>query len=491
METLVDIPFWISERYGKNAIVFIQKANKILLEIDAEEYIRRSIAAAAFLRNFGLQKQERVLSISGNCFELLCIEMGVFFCNGIHVPVSLLTSTLQIHHILKSTEPAFIFVSSYARKKQVKEIADQIGIEPVIVNLKEQNVWDTPDTSNVINKPAPSDIAVILYTSGSSGTPKGIALTHGNIVASISEFSQADIFDDCKSAMSILPFSFSGERKLNYCYLLRGIPISFPGQMQAIKVALDFFKPSVVGVVPYLLQELIQQKDSCYKGLKIICGGAPLSEVISARFVDAGGQVFEVYGLTETASLLSYNTSKNNKKGTVGKLAKNVTVKVTGEGELWVRGKNIMKGYWINSAQLESGLNEAGWFQTNDICTLDKDGYVTITGRIGERFKNHKGQFVYLATIEQELSDLLETQFVWVYYKLGFLCAVVKASSNLNKVRIECLLKKYNQKGNDYLKIKCFTMLESEEHESIDNLPKLNRMAIIKLFKKESFFYLF
>ncbi len=496
MMTLVDLPFLISEKHGKEHIAFKQKFGNTINKISISEYIIKSEQAGAFLSGYGLQPKERVLSILINSFDWFCIEQGVFLCDAIHVPLSIMTSSSELEYIILNTEPALIILNSQAKKKQVTEILKRLKLSITVINLKEQDIFQTPPDTLPKGRPTEESIAVILYTSGSTRQPKGVALTHKNIVTAITEFSALDIFDDCKNALSLLPFNFSGERKLCYSYLLRGICICVPGKADTIPKSVQFFNPDIMGLVPYLMQNLLDVAgnggSSNFKGLRIICGGAQVSQYLISRFEQLGSNVFEVYGLTETASLLSYNTFSARRTGTAGVLAKSVMVKLSDQSEIWVKGEVLMKGYWVKNNVAENGLNREGWFETGDIGHLDENGFLHITGRIGNVFKNTKGEFIYAEQIEKQLTELFATPFVMVFGNdTGYLSVIIKSENQFAQEDIEHKLNLFNRQKVESFKINRYLAVDQWDEKSVSNNLKYSRNGLWKKFKNEPFLNLF
>lgn len=494
MKTLADLPAMVQKKYGEMHPVFHYKAAGVKESVSAAEYAGKSKSAAAFLHSCGLTKHDRVLSIISNSPDWHYLEMGIFLCGAIHVPLSPLMDIRQIEYVITNAEPSLILVYSSAKKKQVESVLAKLNLTAAVFNIRDQNIFSHAASESSTTALDEDDVAVILYTSGTTDNPKGVALTHKNIISAITEFSAQDIFNGCTDALSLLPINHSGERKLNYSYLLRGISICFPGTVDSMTDCLNFFRPQITATVPYLLQQLLSEvpADYNFNGLKVVCGGAPLHRHIHENFTRRGGKIFEVYGLTETASLLSYNTAAAQMPDTVGKLAKNISVTFSGQGEIWVKGDSVMKGYWINKNKIDACRNEEGWFRTGDTGHLNDRGFLCLTGRNNNYFKNSKGVFVNPEPIEKQLTGLLHSEFVIVYAnETGYLSAIIKPQNGLSNELERNTFIHYNNSTADDLKINRYLSLREMKNGMVTDNLKLNRNKIIANYKEQTFEHLF
>ncbi|MES2619865.1 MAG: AMP-binding protein [Bacteroidota bacterium] len=495
MKTLADLPLQMQKVYGEEHVVFKCRRRGIKENITLREYVSNSEAVCMFLQKVGLQPKDRVLSIVGNSPEWHFIEIGIFSCGAIHVPLSPLINIEQIEYVITNAEPAVILVNSFAKKKQVESVVFKLKLQASVFNTKEGNLFSPLSGVAANCSVDQNDIAVILYTSGSTNKPKGVALTHKNIITSINEFSKLDIFNNCDDAISFLPINHSGERKLNYSYLLRGISVCFPGTIDSMSESLNFFNPQISAMVPYLLQKLISEVPNSYgfNGLKVVCGGAPLHKHLYQNFTRMGGKIFEVYGLTETSSLLSYNTVGAEMAGTAGRIANNISVTFSEQGEIWVKGDCVMKGYWINKNEIDSARNAEGWFRTGDIGNLSQDNFLNIRGRANNCFKNSKGVFVNPEQVEKHLSELLHAEFVIIFAnETGYLSAIVKPAKRVANEIQKDIFNRYNKRSSNDLKINQYLSINDFVGENlVTNSLKLNRSEAIAKYKDHPFEILF
>ncbi|RSC93190.1 AMP-dependent synthetase/ligase [Tenacibaculum singaporense] len=303
----------------------------------------------------------------------------------------------------------------------------------------------------------PSDLATIIYTSGTTGTPKGVMLSHNNIVSNVFAVGKRlNLQGNQKRVISYLPICHIFERAASYYCQYMGFEIHFAESIDKVGDNLREIQPHFMAVVPRLLEKVfdkIVDKGSNLSGLKkrlffwalqlgeqyqpykangwwyefklsiarklifskwkealggqlefMLAGSAPTQARLVRIFTAAGIPVFEGYGLTETSPAISVTDMRNNgfKIGTVGKVIENVTVKIAEDGEILVKGPNVMIGYYKDSEKTnESIIN--GYFHTGDIGELDNDGFLKITDRKKEIFKTSGGKYIAPAILESEL----------------------------------------------------------------------------------------
>jgi long-chain acyl-CoA synthetase len=368
------------------------------------------------LANHFAGQESPVLSMFPNCAEWDIIDYACYLSGTPHIALHPLIDKELLGTIIAQTSPSFIFLYYNFNIRAVKEILSKSMLASRLVGLHTHS--DITDFYELINSESigqnaknflPSDLQTIIYTSGSSGLAKGVMLSKKNIESAAASFSQAHFFDGCETALSILPISLSGERKLNYAYKLRGITICYPSALQSLANALTFFRPQILAVVPYLLEKiknLIIDKEVELDFMKaIVCGGASIPIKTLDFFDSIGLPVYELYGLTETASLLSFNDKGFVKNGTVGRVAPGITVKLIDDGEILCKGENVTSGYF-NQPELSKQLfDEGGWLRTGDLGELDNDGYLTITGRKKSIYKNSRGVYVLPEKLERKIKE--------------------------------------------------------------------------------------
>ncbi|MES1242279.1 MAG: long-chain fatty acid--CoA ligase [Acidobacteriota bacterium] len=307
----------------------------------------------------------------------------------------------------------------------------------------------------------PDDLATFIYTSGTTGTPKGVMLTHRNIVSNVVAAMNSVAIEGKYTALSFLPLSHSFERTVDYCYFYQGCTIAYGESVAKVPQNLGEVRPHVFVSVPRFYEKVlarvqegaaagspIKQKIFAWAvgvgrealpwrlkrqpppgllGIKLaladklvfakiherlggrfvmaLSGGAPLSRDVAEFFWGAGVPVYEGYGLSETAPVLTVNTPTAVRMGTVGRPLPGVEIKIAPDGEILGKGPNIMKGYWNLPDATKEVLDSEGWFHTGDIGEVDADGFLRITDRKKELIINAYGKNVAPAPIENSLKS--------------------------------------------------------------------------------------
>ncbi len=301
------------------------------------------------------------------------------------------------------------------------------------------------------------DLATIIYTSGSTGVPKGVEITHKNLVSQIKTCGQCFKLDSqADVALSFLPLAHIFERMVMSLYISEGISIYFADDVKNVGKLLREIKPTLITVVPRMLEKVFARMKSgvdeawflkrligkiafylaerntspnllnkgivsvflyklfnqlVYKKLRnalggnlnmMICGGAPLALNLEKFFWGIGINLFVGYGTTESSPVIAANYPNYQKIGTVGKALPNVQVKIDSKGELFAKGDNIMRGYHKNPAKTNK-IIISGWLRTGDLAKIDEDGFITLIGRKKELFKTANGKYVSPVPIEQNL----------------------------------------------------------------------------------------
>ncbi|MGM0532376.1 MAG: AMP-dependent synthetase/ligase [Bacteroidota bacterium] len=301
----------------------------------------------------------------------------------------------------------------------------------------------------------PEDLASVIYTSGTTTMPKGVMLSHKNHLANVLIAASSIGIEHQFHVLSYLPLSHSYERMTNYVFMVKGLTIYYNENMSNIISNFAQVKPGILITVPLLLERIykgIINKQEDLKGFskivyklalkfalsgkdpadlsgidkirylvynklvfmkwkammggkvtKIIVGGAAVTQRIQQFFQMIGVPVYEGYGLTEMAPLISFNNTDFNRIGSVGQPLVNVMVRISEDGEVLVKGPNMMKGYYMHEDLSADLVDEDGWLHTGDMGKLDDNGYLFITGRKKNIFKTSSGTYVYPERIENKL----------------------------------------------------------------------------------------
>jgi long-chain acyl-CoA synthetase len=321
------------------------------------------------------------------------------------------------------------------------------------------NKTDEPDIAvfeEMAKRSRPEDVATFIYTSGTTGNPKGVMLTHRNLVANVLSAAQCIPINDTFTALCFLPLSHSFERLVDYLYFYQGVTIAYAESVQTVGENLGEVKPNIFVSVPRIYEKVQGRiyenvaKSSPLKqrifrwaldvgrqaleyrlrletppgllGLKLsladklvfgkirdrlggrfkfaISGGAPLSQDIAEFFWGAGIRIYEGYGLTETSPVLTVNTVEKIRPGTVGPAIPDVELRIAEDGEILARGPNIMKGYYKNDEATREAIDADGWFHTGDIGEIQDGIFLKITDRKKELIVNAYGKNIAPAPIE-------------------------------------------------------------------------------------------
>jgi long-chain acyl-CoA synthetase len=307
----------------------------------------------------------------------------------------------------------------------------------------------------------PDDLATFVYTSGTTGQPKGVMLTHRNIVSNVVASMDVLHISGSYTALSFLPLSHSFERTVDYCYFYMGCTIAYAESVATVAANLQEVKPHVFVSVPRVYEKVLskvqenvaasspirqklfnwavgvgrealpwrlkRQSPPGFLGIQLgiadklvfskirarlggrfafaLSGGAPLARDVAEFFWGAGVPIYEGYGLSETSPVLTVNTPDAVKMGTVGKAIPGVELLIAGDGEILGKGPNIMKGYWNMPEATAEVIDQEGWFHTGDIGEIDAEGFLRITDRKKELIINAYGKNVAPAPIENLLKS--------------------------------------------------------------------------------------
>ena len=471
---LFEFPYFQLEKYNSIADAFVMKQKGEWIKTSTEEYLAKANAISRALLRLGIQKNDKIAVISSNNrTEWNIIDIGILQIGAQNIPIYPTISEIDYAYIINHSEAIYCFVSDEEILRKINLIRDQTpNLREVysfndIENCKN---WTEllklgEDSSNQFeveerkNSVSPSDLATIIYTSGTTGKPKGVMLSHHNIVSNILDSAPRIPFEAGKTrALSFLPICHIFERIILYLYQYHGVSIYFGESIEKISDNLKEVKPNVMTAVPRLLEKVydkIYSKGTELTGIKkrlffwaidlgfcfepygangfwyefqlkiarklifskwkeglggnldvLVSGSAALQPRLCRIFAAAGIPVMEGYGLTETSPVITVNEMKNFgfRVGTVGKVIPNVDVKIAEDGEILCKGPNVMMGYFKDE-QLTNEVIMDGYFHTGDIGEFDKDGFLKITDRKKEMFKTSGGKYIAPQLIENTMKQ--------------------------------------------------------------------------------------
>jgi len=423
----------------------------------------------------GVKPGDKIAQICPNQAEWNMVDMAILQMGAIHIPIYPTVSESDYKYILSHAEVKFVFVRGIELLRKIQHILPDIPhIEGVftykdwhevkhlneLIDLGRQN--SDPGLLEQRKKEVkPEDIATIIYTSGTTGNPKGVMLSHANIISNFITTSYIPPFGEEAKAVSYLPLCHVYERMLNYLYQYRGISIYYAENLGTITDNMKDVKPEILSTVPRLLEKIYDKlfatghkltgvkrwiffwalhlslryeldgangwfyelKRKLYDKLVyvkwraalggnisiVVSGGAALQPRLARMFTCAGIHILEGYGLTETSPVIAVGdlTPDGVKFGTVGKVIKGVQVQIGGDGEILCKGPNVMQGYYKSPEMTAEAIDAQGWFHTGDLGHLEPEGHLKITGRKKELFKTSFGKYVSPQPIEDKLKESL------------------------------------------------------------------------------------
>ena len=348
--------------------------------------------------------------------------------------VAMLNFTAGMKNIKGACDAALVKTiitsKSFIEKNNLPKLIDQLSIKHDIIYIedisdsltiadKAMGVYDCFNAGKLIARPSPDDIAVVLFTSGTEGAPKGVALSHSNMVSNVYQFAPRLLLQPDYVFFNPLPmFHCFGLTAATLLPLICGLKVfMYPSPLQG-KNIVNLIKEVNATVLfstdTFLCQYARIAHEDDFKSLKyVVCGAERIKQETDKLMREKFGvTIIEGYGVTETAPVIAVNTpDKSNKIGTVGRLLDGVEWRlesvqgINGGGRLFVKGPNVMMGYIRVDAPGEIQTTQGGWHDTGDIATIDEDGYLTIKGRL-KRFAKIGGEMVSLTAVENNISTL-------------------------------------------------------------------------------------
>ncbi|MCD4681216.1 MAG: long-chain fatty acid--CoA ligase [Bacteroidales bacterium] len=466
------LPYYL-ETFEPKDDVLAGKEDGKWIKYDINKYVEIVNNISYGLMALGIKKGDKVGTILGNRPEWNMLDMGIMQTGAVHVPIYPTISESDYKYILNHSEVKYVFIEGKELLKKVEHILPEIqGVKDVYTINKHEGVKHLSELielgktnenetklKSLMSDVAPNDLATLIYTSGTTGNPKGVMLSHNNIVSNVLAIREIVPLDQNSRALSYLPLCHVFERVLIYLYASLGISIYYAESIAKIADNLREVKPDMFVTVPRLLEKIYDKiidkgrklpflkkmiffwairlglkfkpggANSCIYRFKlkianklifskwrvafgdniklVVSGGAALQERLSRVFTAAGIKVLEGYGLTEASPVISVCTMEEDgvKFGTVGPVLTGVTVKIAEDGEILAKGPNIMLGYFKEPELTKESIDNAGWLHTGDIGHLDEEGFLKITGRKKLIFKTSLGKYVNPQIIENKFKE--------------------------------------------------------------------------------------
>jgi long-chain acyl-CoA synthetase len=405
------------------------------------DYRRRADNVAAGLIELGVQPGDRIAILSENRWEWLVADHAILSTGAVDVPIHSPSTAAQIQYQLEHSGATGLIYSTPEQWDKVASVLPQLpGLKfAVSMQCAPRSSRITTRTMNSVEQAGarrgaagreeiarresaitPDKLATIIYTSGTTNRPKGVMLTQNNLITN-SIAGTAAYGSDCSQVwFNWLPFSHIFARLVDHYMTTRmGLCMSLAQCPATVLDDLRDARPTYFSSVPRLLEKIWSQIVSFPpeqrnaearrilgpRLIHISSGGAPLPRHVAIDLREAGINVFEGYGLTETSPIISFNELEHWKIGTVGRAIPGVEVKIADDGEILSRGPHIMQGYWKEPEATAQAIEPDGWFHTGDIGTLDEDGYLSITGRKKDLIVTAGGKNVVPAALEHMLTQ--------------------------------------------------------------------------------------
>ncbi|MGB1169117.1 MAG: AMP-dependent synthetase/ligase [Flavobacteriaceae bacterium] len=481
---LFDFPYFAQKKYNlKNALV--TKYGNNWVSTSSEEYINKANTISRALLRLGVKANDKIAVISStNRTEWNIVDIGILQTGAQNVPIYPTISKEDYEYVLNHSGSIYCFVSDISIVEKINKIKGNTKLKEIYTfdEISDEKNWkellelgkDTSNQNDVESRKdavKSEDLATLIYTSGTTGRPKGVMLSHGNIVSNVlTSEENVPLTKGNDKALSFLPVCHIFERMILYLYQYCGVEIYFAEGVEKLVENAQEIKPQVLTAVPRLYekiydsivlkgQELTGIKKKLFfwavdLGLKyepygangwwyekklglarklifskwqlalggelklMVSGASALQQRLTRVFAAAGMPIMEGYGLTETSPVTSVSFMEQNgvrgfRVGTVGKILKHVDVKIAENGEILVKGPNVMQGYYKDPKKTAEVIKD-GYFHTGDKGEIDADGFLKITGRTKEMFKTSGGKYIVPPLLEGDLKQSLFIEQVMV-----------------------------------------------------------------------------
>jgi long-chain acyl-CoA synthetase len=464
--TINDVFFSVVERQQERVMQYRAAGWEF---ISWRELYRQVMATARALAGWGIRRGDRVAILSENRPEWAVADFASMLLGAADVPIYPTLTGEQTLAILQDSGARLAFVSSAEQLKKILALRERTAIEKVVI-MDEADGSEAAPMRRLLMSGAgerdrdleargrsaqPQDLATIVYTSGTTGVPKGVMLTHGNLASNL--FYAADYFGlgPGQTGLSFLPLSHVTARHLDYVLFNTGVTIAYCPAISLVPQYLSEVRPTIFVGVPRVYEKLrdrVQRETALGLKRKIydwalrvgsvhreeilagrepaalswkaanvllyskirqamggrarvfVSGGAALGRDLAGWFADLGIRIHEGYGLTETSPVIAINRPGAHRLGTVGRVLSNLECRIAGDGEILVRGPSVFQGYW-NKPEETAKAFEDGWFKTGDIGELDAEGFLSITDRKKDLQKTSGGKFISPQSIEMQLTS--------------------------------------------------------------------------------------
>jgi len=563
-KTIPELYEYLTEVFGKitNKSVMFRKVNDKFEGITYQELKEETEKFAFGLAALGIKKDDKIAIISENRPEWVYSDMAILGLGAIDVPVYPSLTSESIEFILENSETKGVIVSNKFQLNKILKIRDKLKNLQFIILMNEKDIIpdkpalytfkDVQGMGNIYNKNHPNhfsesrkevkenDVCTIIYTSGTTGEPKGVVLTHKNILSNVHAALESFPIYESDIFLSFLPLCHIFERMAGYYTgFSAGSSICFAESIESVAQNMLEVKPTIMTTVPRLFERIyskviknvesqkpLKQKifywavdvgkkysnakqkgkispfltaqykiaDALvFKKLRektggslrfFITGGAALSKDLGEFFEAAGIKIREGYGLTESSPVIAVNRVDDFKFGTVGKPLPGVEVKIASDGEIFARGPNIMPGYYKNKKETDAVIKD-GWLHTGDIGEFDSEGYLKITDRKKHLFKTSAGKYIAPTPIENLfLASKYIDQFMLIGDRRTFLSALIVPDFEAIKEYADSHSIPYNNLEDLVKKKEIYDLIDKDMSQFQKKLANYERVRKFKLLEK-------
>ncbi len=536
----------VCRTYGNDGAIYWKDSNennKEYKNITGSKLKELTYLLARAIEQFGIKPGETAAIISETRFEWVVTDFACISKQIVTVPVYPTMTSEQIRFILQHSESRLCFVSTNLMAEKVNAVFNElpklekiitfnktdhshehiISFEELIYGelLEEKTAYSDEIAddffSDMAKKQSVNDLLTIIYTSGTTGIPKGVCLSHKNVLANVKQCTDSFPVHPDDIFLSFLPLAHTYERTGGYYVpLSKGAKIYYAKNIDTLAAQMAEVKPTIVLAVPMLFTRIasrvmknieqmpLLKRTITKRALKIgrafrenksnplwkiadkkvfsvirqrtggrikffISGGSALSRETAEFFDSIGLLILQGYGMTEASPVISVNRLDNNEFGTVGPPLENVNVKIAGDGEILVQGDNVMLGYFKNQKDTDEMII-SGWLHTGDIGLVDKHGMLKITDRKKTLIKTATGKYISLTHIEENLerSEYISQVISFASDEKDYVTALIVPDPDM----LESLAKKLDVKYKDLKDLTDNDIIHNFFESEIDVLQK-------------------
>ncbi|HRY33183.1 MAG TPA: long-chain fatty acid--CoA ligase [Bacteroidales bacterium] len=470
---IFDLLPYYKKHFPPGEVVLGGKENGKWYTYSIDQYQELSDLVSFGLLSIGIGKGDAVATVTNNRPEWNLLDIGIMQIGAVHVPVYPTVSDADFQYILEHGEVKAIFLTGEELFRKLDRLQTVGRLAERAYSLGQVNGRKSLQDLLELGRQAPqhgqlkqikdslstSDLVTLIYTSGTTGNPKGVMLTHANLISNFKGVSHIPQLPPGAKCLSFLPLSHVYERMINYTYQYLGYRIYYVENMATITENAREIQPEIMCAVPRFLEKVFEKivttgrklpgikKGIFFRALHlaeryaldrangwfyhcklsladrlvfrkwraalgsklriIVSGGAALQPRLARIFRAAGFEVLEGYGLTETSPVIAVSTREKGgfSFGCVGPVLKDVQVRIADDGEVLCKGPNVMSGYYKDPALTAEAIDPEGWFHTGDLGRIEPNGHLRLIGRKKEMFKTSFGKYIAPQVIESRMKE--------------------------------------------------------------------------------------